>query len=238
MRPVVPRLLLAVLLAAAALAAAAPGDDARLRALEERYRQHLLVERPDLGSRFGIERADEQLVPLTTPSLERDAALLAALSDSLGTIRRDALAPARRAALDSLAAHVAFERAPLLAGRWQREAAPYAELVDSAVFDAATRRKVVACARMRRALQRLRSVPELLRAAEITLRAGAVTDRDTALAHLASLQQRLRVALPALSLACHEADRNADLVEADTLALVATRRFAGFLAESRDSLPR
>ena len=225
--------LVGLLLAATALAAT--GSDARLMALEARYREHLLAERPDLASAAGLKIADDRLEPITEFTLERDRALLDALADSLRALDRDALAPSRRAALDSLAGAIERERGPLVADRWRREGAPYADMVSRAVLGAATRLHAGPCSRVRHATLRLRVVPELLRSAEINLRGGGVADRDTAAVHWQALLHELRVTLPALAGDCHEADRDAELIEADSLALGAARRFVRFLAEAPDS---
>lgn len=203
---------------------------AAVRALAARYAAHLLADRPDLASRYGLAHADDRLEPVTEATLARDAALLGALADSAAAVDRARLRRADAALLDTLCAHVAAEAAPLAADAWRRRPEAYLALAEDAVLAAARQPRVSACERTRRATRRLRAVPEVLRAAEVNLRA-ATYDRDDAVARWRAAMVALRTELPAVAATCHDSERYADLVEADSLALEAARRFVRFLGE-------
>jgi hypothetical protein len=215
-----------VLLGAFAGASAAAGDPAtRLRALSARYDAHLRSERPDLGSRAGLARCDDRLVPVTESSLARDAALVAEIADSAAALEREALGPGEQRALAALRERLEREAAPLRSGAWRREPSAYLALVHDAVMQAAQRPHISPCERERRALRRLRAVPEVLRSAEVNLGAASAFDPDSEAVRWGGALADLRTTLPRLFPECHDAERFADLVEADSLALGAARRF-------------
>jgi hypothetical protein len=220
---------LALALAAASAGARGPSDQGRLRALELRYHAHLLADRPDLASRIGLTHADDRLEPVTEATLARDATLLDALRDSLTAVERGTPPASERAVLDSLRARIEREAAPLREGRWRGDPLLYVELTHRAVMDAARRPHVSPCERTRRAIARLRAIPEVLRSGEVNLRDAKAFDREAVDAGWAEAMTDLRVAIPAVGTDCHDADRFADLVEADSLALGAVRRFVLFL---------
>ncbi len=222
-------LALAAALASGGAGAAQAPPAARLRALETSWRAHLLAARPDLGSREGLAHCDERLEPITEATLARDAARLAALGDSAAALARLPLAPRDSAALTSLRTRIEREAAPLRDDTWRRDPGAYRALVHDAVMDVARRPHVSPCERARRALRRLRSVPEVLRAAQVNLAAAAAFDPDSETVRWTAAMLDLRVELPRLVGECHDPERYARLVEADTLALDAARRFVAFL---------
>lgn len=201
----------------------------------------MLKARPDLAGRDGSAQADDRLEPVTEATLERDTAELAAIEAALGAIDTVALDTRERATLDTLRARAGRESAALRAGLWRASPDPYLALAHAAPLEAATRKRVGACERARRTAARLRAVPEVLRAAEVNLRAAPPFDRDAAVASWRAAMMDLRLELPRLFDACHDAERYAAFVEADTLALGAMDRFARFLRTDpgarRDSGP-
>lgn len=228
-RSTVLALAAAFVLAAALPCAAASGADARLAAARSRWTEHVRTERPDLAMRWDVGGAQRRLEPVTEATLERDAALLAALGDSLAAIDRDALAPASRAVLDTLRARVEREAAPIRDGAWRRDPELYLALTHGAVLEAARAPRVTPCGRSARALARLEHVPEVLRAAEINLRGADAIDADATATRWAAAMADLRTELPVLAARCHDPERVARVVEADTLALDAMRRFVAVL---------
>ena len=237
----VRRILVALALAWAAWPTVSPAHAravtpaARLHAAAARYRRHLLSERPDLASRAGLERADSRLEPVTEATLGRDAATLSALGESLATLDTATLARRDRATLDTLRARVGRELAPLRDGTWRSDPAIYLGLAHDAPLESARRARRSPCERARRTAGRLRGVPETLRAAEVALRGARIADPEAEAARWRVAMLDLRVTLPALFSDCHEGERYAAFVEADTLALEAMGRFTRFLLD-RDSL--
>ena len=227
MRTRVATLALLGVLALAASADAA--QNKRLHALATRYDAHLREARPDLGSRAGIGGCSDRLVPLTQSSLTADAALLAALLDSTAVLQREWLTRRDRRALVALHDRIEREAAPLRAGVWRREPSAYLPLAHDAIMEVARQPHVSPCERERRSLCRLRAVPEVLRAAEVNLAAGAVFDPDSEVTRWNAALGELRTTLPGLFAECHDAERFADLVEADSLALGAGRHFVARL---------
>lgn len=210
-------------------------DDAgsAFRRAETEYHLHLLRARPDLATRFGVRGADAKLVPVTEATLRSDPAWLRQLAARIADIDRGRLPAGAASRLDSLRARVARELAPHANGAWTRDPAPYLELGPGAVLEVAALPRTGACARTKFATGRLRALPEVLRAARVTLRdlslAGPGTADSAAAPWLAAMDS-LR-ALPARLAGCREPEREADLVEADTLALAACERFVRFLRE-------
>jgi hypothetical protein len=216
-----------------ALAAGVPGAAGTrpaLRRAEADYRAHVASARPDLATRFGFGGTDARLEPVTEATLTRDAEWLDAFEARVSAIDRGALRPAEAAALDSLRARVAREREPYARGAWRREPALYLALGPSAVLDVAGATRGSPCGRGRNAVGRLRALPEVLRAARVNLGAATGSAGDEAAAPWHAAMDSLR-ALPVRLAGCREPMREADLVEADSLALAACERFVRFLRE-------
>lgn len=169
---------------------------------------------------------------MTEATLRADSAWLARFADRLAAIDRGALAPLEAVRLDTLRARVERERGPHESGAWRRDPALYLELGVGAALEAAALPDASPCRRAKYAVGRLRAVPEVLRAARVTLRDGAIAPTDTSAAPWRAAMDSLR-ALPARLAACREPSREADLVEADSLALAACERFIRFLREER-----
>ncbi len=172
---------------------------------------------------------------MTEATLRSDPAWLTRLASRLAALDGRRLTAREAARLDSLRARVARELAPHESGAWARDPALYLELGPGAVFESARLRGAGACARTRHATRRMRALPEVLRAARVTLRALPVANAAVAESLAApwrAAMDSLR-ALPARLAACREPSREADLVEADSLAIAACGRFVRFLREER-----
>lgn len=178
-------------------------------------------------------------MPVTEATLRSDPAWLERLAARLAAIDGRRLPAGEAAKLDSLRAWIARERAPHASGAWIRDTAPYLELGPRAVLEVAALPGAGPCARAKYATGRLRALPEVLRAARVTLRdlpldgPGAA---EAAAAPWRAAMDSLR-ALPGRLSGCREPVREADLVEADSLALAACERFVRFLREERGGIP-
>jgi hypothetical protein len=207
-----------------------------LHAVTARYEKHLLSARPDLASRAGHARADDRLEPVTEATLERDAAELGEIEMAAAAIDRAPLGAREHEALDTLRARAGRELAALREGTWRTDPDAYLALAHAAPLEAAARPRIGACERARRVAARLRAVPEVLRAAEVNLRDARGFDRDAAVAKWRAAMMDLRLELPKRFDACHDGERFAAFVEADTLALGAMDRFARFLGGNPGAL--
>jgi hypothetical protein len=222
----------ALALALVAGTAIAAGRDVALREAEDEYRQHLLVARPDLATRFGVRGADDRLVPVSEATLGADSTWLAEFSWRLQSLSGWPLKRKERDRLDTLRARVAREREPHMSGAWRSDPSLYLALGPRAVIEAAKLPGSGSCARMNHAIGRMRLLPEVLRAARVTLRPGEDSEGNYAAGPWLVAMDSLR-ALPARLAGCRDPVREADLVEADSLALAACDRFVRFLAERR-----
>ncbi len=173
---------------------------------------------------------ESRLAPVTEATLQSDGPWLQRFADRLAALDRAALPPREAERLDTLRARVERERAPYVSGAWLHDPGLYLQLGPGAVLEAATVRRAGACDRLKYAAGRLEAVPEVLRAARVTMRNGRLAAGPQAEADWRAAMDSLR-ALPARLMECRDPDREADLVEADSLALGACRRFLRFLRE-------
>jgi hypothetical protein len=90
---------------------------------------------------------------------------------------------------------------------------------------------------MNHAIGRMRLLPEVLRAARVTLRPGGDDEGNYSIKPWLAAMDSLR-ALPARLAGCRDPVREADLVEADSLALGACDRFVHFLSERQPAAGR
>jgi hypothetical protein len=220
--------------AGAVRAGAAP---VRVERLEREYREHRLAVRPDLATRAGDRRGDGRLEPVTQASLLAEADWLRAFARRLEAVPRAGEPPPARAAHDSLSAWTARAHNEIeVAHRWERDPAAYLDLVDDAVRALLPGRGNSACARARAVTGRLARVPDVLRAARVNLREPPPDLVAGALPGYERLLGLYRAELPAFGARCREPSTQADLAEADTLAVRAVEDFLGYLRE--DLLPR
>jgi hypothetical protein len=227
----------AALLAVAGPAAAAPAGPPGIARLEREYRAHRLAVRPDLATRAGDRRGDDRLEPVTQASLAAEAEWLAAFAPRLEAAPREGQTAAERATLDSLVAWTTRAHDDIaIARRWARDPAAYLDLAGEAVRALLTGRGKPACARVHAVARRLERVPEVLRAAQVNLREPTPERVAAALPGYEQLLALYRAELPAFAARCREPRTQADLAEADTLAVRAVQDFLGYLRE--DLLPR
>ena len=228
----------ALLLALAAVAAGAPGaTPPRLETLGREYREHRLAVRPDLATLAGDRRGDGRLEPVTQATLLAEAEWLRRFAARLEAVPRDGLSPAGRSLRDSLAARVARQRDELeVTRRWERDPSAYLDLAGAAMRPLLDGRGVAACARARSLAKRLERVPDVLRAARVNLREPPRRLLEEALAGYERLLAFYREDLPAFGARCREPRTQADLAQADTLAVRAAEDFLRYLRE--DLLPR
>ena len=213
-------------------ARAAPAGVTRL---EREHREHRLAVRPDLATRAGDRRGDARLEPVTQASLAAEAGWLRDFAARLEAVPRDGLAPAARATLDSLAAATARARAEIVVERrWERDPAAYLELVEDAVRALLPGRGRSTCLRARAVARRLARVPDVLRAARVNLREAAPERVAGALPGYERTLRLYRAERGQLGARCREPRTQADLAEADTLAV---RAVEDFLRHLREDLP-
>jgi hypothetical protein len=227
----------AVLLAVAGAAAAAGAGPVRIERLAHEYGEHRLAVRPDLATRAGDRRGDDRLEPVTQASLLAEAEWLEAFARRLESVPPAGLTPAGRVTRDSLTTWAARARAEIATTRrWERDPAAYLELADAAIRALLEGRAGSTCARSRAVARRLGRVPDVLRAARINLREPP---RDLVAGALPGYERLLglyRTELPGFGARCREPRTQADLAEADTLAVRAVEDFLSYLRE--DLLPR
>lgn len=203
-----------------------------LRWLEDAYYEHLMRDRPDLATRCGLKGAETMLVPVNESSLLEDDPALAELETRIARVDRGGLGADGLARLDSLIARVARERAPYLSGAWHTDPLSYLAVGPWAVLDVATLEDHSTCTRARFAERRLRMVPEVLRCARINLAQAQATEGVDDVSPWEAALDSLRV-LPDRLENCRDSQRQADLIEADSLAVAALERFLKYLREER-----
>lgn len=221
--------LVLMLHSASAVAAPAAEPAARVRALVDRYREHLLAHRPDLAMRWAVEGARPRLEPLSEVTLVRDAAFTAELAHEIDAVPAARLDPENASLHRMLAGRVAEERAQV--GELRRDPLAWVRLVRTAIESATAAPKRTPCDRAQAMATLLGSAPELWRGAAIVLREPST---EPALADsLAATRQWMREALPPLALDCRDAVRLGNFVQADSLAVRALETLATFvLADS------
>lgn len=228
------------LLLIAALAAPAPPADpaARVRALGERYREHLLERRPDLAVRWRVQGARHALAPITEATLARDAAWLASLRAEVEAVPAAALDPASASLLRMLAGRLAEEEAQSGAGGiLHRDPFAWVRLLRDLAADAADADRRSPCQRAQALAPVLERAPELWRSASIVMRGPAPAEglRDS----LHAARQWLRDELPARVLDCRDPLVLGAFVRADSQAVYALGVYGAFvLGDSAFATPR
>lgn len=191
-----------------------------------------MASRPDLATRFGVRGGDDRLVPVSEATLGADSTWLAKFTWRLRSLSALPMKRRERDRLDTLRARVDREREPYLRDGWRGDPSLYLELGPQAVVEASKVPGSGSCARMGYAIARMRLLPEVLRAARVTLRPGLDAEGNHAIEPWLAAMDSLR-AIPVRITGCRDPVREADLVEADSLALSACDRFVRFLAERK-----
>ncbi|MFN8588526.1 MAG: hypothetical protein U0704_12090 [Candidatus Eisenbacteria bacterium] len=222
---------LALLCAGAVVHPAVAAGPTSLAEATAAWRAWVSAYRPDLAAREGLPypRHPE---PLGAEGFVHATRALARARDAIAAVDRAPLPPGDAARLDTLAARADREWSAHAREAWRNDPEFWAALtLEPALAVAAGPARVSPCERSRRAIARLRAVPEALRSAQVLLRDARAFDRERALARWDEAIRRARTELPAVFLACKEAGRLADAVEADSSAIAAAERFRVFVRE-------
>lgn len=182
--------------------------------------------RPHLATRYGIHDHDGRLEPVTAATIDRDIAWLRDFRAKVADVDSARLDPDHRWDRRALLTRVDAELVALTVTEvWRRDPTQYIALVAGSIQSLVQRRFSSPCARLQLAVRRLRQVPEVLRAARVLL------DRPTRPATEAAIRQfegTLRLyregVRDGLS-ECEEGLFQAELAEADTLAIQAVESF-------------
>ena len=226
------RALLAALLALALLTAGRGASAAGLNTLEDEYFDRWFAFHPQEATRLGVHRYDDRLEPVTAASVAKETAWLHDFRKRLAALPVAGLGYDDRIDRAALAARVDRQLLELEEVRgWERNPNFYVNLVTSPVLALLQRNFASPCSRIRSATRRLRAVPEVLRDAEVNLRHPPRLYTEVAIDQVRGALRFYRETVPALSATCHEPGLQADLAEADTVAVRATESFLRFLQE-------
>jgi len=217
-------------------AAAAGRSDAAFVRLGEEFIDHVLRTRPQLATRLGVHLWDDQLRPVTQASIAEDAEWFHRFRARLTAIPRAALSFDRALEYDLLGARVDRELLDLEVIRpFAHNPNAYLDLVAGSIQSLLERGFAPSCRRMSAVVGRLRQVPEVLRAAQINLRNPPRIATEVAIGQFEGALRLYREAVPAAAARCRDPRVQADLAEADTLAVRAVTSFIAFLHD--DLLP-
>lgn len=212
------------------------GDAAFLR-LGNEFIDHVMRTRPHVATRLGVHAYDDLLIPVTQPSLDADAAWFRTFRNDLASVPRASLSFARTLEYDLLTARIERELLDLETIRpYETNPNTYLDLIASGIQSLIQRDFASPCRRMTATTRRLRQVPEVLRAARINLRNPPRIATEVAIGQFEGVLNLYRTEIAAAAARCKEPRVQADLAEADTLAVRAVQSFITFLRE--DLLPR
>jgi len=244
-----PAVALAALLAAAGPSPAAaaarkqapapvPGrNDAAFQRLGDEFIDHMLRTHPQLATRLGVHLWDQLLMPVTQGALAGEADWMHRFRARVAAIPRAALSFDRALEYDLLVARTDRELLDLEVIRpYETNPNAYLELVAGSIQSLLQRNFAPPCHRLGAVVQRLRQVPEVLRAARINLKNPPKIATEVAIGQFEGTLRLYREEIPAAAARCKDPNLQADLAEADTLAVEAVASFVAFLRE--DLLPR
>lgn len=196
-----------------------------------------LERRPECATPLGVHAHDGRLRPVTASSVADDLAWLGGIAARLEAIPRQELAAPRRADRDRLAGWIEQQRL-LLA-----EVEPHLDdpghplpSIDHGIRSLLANDLLPPCERVRAITARLERVPEMLRSARVLLRDPSRPAVLAAIAGAEDLLALLRRGVPEITRDCRESTFQADLAEADTVAVRALETYRVALRE--DLLPR
>ena len=237
-RAVVPAL--ALLLAPPALLGAARSDpgkpDAPLQVLGEAFVTRSLTRAPHVATRGGDPSSLPLASTVTAAALAEERAWLRAFRERLAAVPRDE--PAGERATERALLEAAVERDLMEAEvlrPFERDPGAYVALVAGSVEAALKRSGGTQCARLEHAARRLAEVPEVLRAARLNLKDPPRVLTELAIERFAQVLRFYREDVPRLTAGCRSARMQADVAQADTIAVRAVEGFLRYLAD--DLLP-
>lgn len=231
---------LRLLLPAALLLAPAPAAAAAAQDLDRVVTQAIagwLERRPHLATALGFHAFDGTLAPVTAATVAADLRWLRELEERLAAIPREELSPERRVDRDRLGSWIEHQRLVLdTVEPHRRDPAHLLPVIESGIRALVEGDALAACDRVQAMAARLRRVPEMVRAARVVLRDPPRSAVEAAIAATGETLDFLRLTLPAITRDCRESGAQADLAEADTLAIRALEEYR--LALREDLLPR
>src|SRR6185436_4218436 len=195
-----------------------------------------LDRRPQLATELGFHAYDGRLAPVTVSSIASDLRWLRELEARVAAVPSSSLAPERALDRQRLAGWIATERFVLEEIQPQVHDPGWVLRMAESGVRTLLECDLPTCDRVRAIAGRLRRVPEVVRSARVLLRE---TSRPAVLAAIAGATETLdflRRTVPTLTRDCREPALQADLAEADTMAVRAIEEFRVALRE--DLLPR
>ena len=196
-----------------------------------------LERRPHLATELGVHAGDARLLPVTAGTIADDLRWLRDLDERTGAIPAASLPVARRADRARLAAWIDHQRFVL------EELEPHAHdpghllpILEGSIRSLLESDALPVCDRVRAVAARLARVPEIVRSARVLLRSPSRPAVRAAISGVGETLDFLRMTVPALTRDCRESGLQADLAEADTVALRALEEYRVALRE--DLLPR
>jgi len=231
---------LTLLLAPPAPLEAARGDsgkpDASLQALGEAFVARSLTRAAHVATHAGDPSSLPLAPTVTAAALAEELAWLRAFRERLAAVPRDE--PAGERATERALLEAAVERDLVEAEvlrPLQRDPSAYVALVAGSVEAALRRPGGSPCARLEHAARRLVEVPEVLRAARLNLKDPPRVLTTLAIERFAEVLRFYREDVPRLTAGCRSARLQADVAQADTVAVRAVEGFLRYLED--DLLP-
>jgi hypothetical protein len=227
---------LLTLIATGARPAAADSMDDRLREAGDAFIARWLERSPHDATRLGVHGNDRVLLPVSETSLAEDLVWLRAFQARLDSIPAAALSRERAVERALLVARVDRLLLDLEIIRpFERDPGAYVPLVAGSIESVLERPIASPCQRLRIAARRLTQVPEVLRAARINLRNPPRELTEIAIDRFDGVLRFYRETIPSLATGCRDAATQAELAQADTIAVRAAEAFLRYLRE--DLLP-
>jgi uncharacterized protein (DUF885 family) len=208
--------------------------NSRYDKLAAEFMTHWLSLRPQNATRIGIHDEDGQLVPITDVRIDAERAWYRDFQSRLDALARrsSSLSFERRLDLQVLSARVRRDRLDLdVVKPFENNPNSYLPIVAGSIQSLLDRRFAPICNRLGSVSQRLRQVPEVLRAAKINLKNPPKIATESAISQFQGALRLYREQVPLAAQGCREARIQADLAEADSLAVTATVEFIDYLRE-------
>ena len=231
---------LALLLAPSALLGAARADavkaDAPLQVLGEEFVARSLNRAPHVATRSGDPSSLPLASTVTAAARAEELAWLRTFRERLAALPRDA--PAGERATERALLEAAVERDLMEAEvlrPFERDPSAYVALVAGSVDAALQHSGGSPCSRLEHAARRLVEVPEVLRAARLNLKDPPRVLTGLAIERFAEVLRFYREDVPRLTAGCRSARMQADVAQADTIAVRAVEGFLRYLED--DLLP-